>query len=147
MSSCCGNPILGSRFNSEWGRLRCSMGNLPQRLAVYNDSSSACTTPFAPASNTLALIEYFPVSGFKLAKEVGKLTDDIGLVSIVSDSNQNINDILKGNKLILLDIDTRRILISGVIRSWQQFSPTDTDINFTSIRTEYNYEQIFIGEF
>lgn len=145
MSSCCENPILGTRTALGWGRLRCSMGNLPQRLAVYNDSNTACTTPFAPPSNTLSLIEYFPVSSFKLAKETGKLTDDIGLVSVVSEPGQNMQEVLEGNKLILLDIDYQRILISGVIRSWQQFSESDTDINFTSIRTEYKYEQIFKG--
>lgn len=145
INSCCENPIIGTRTATGWGRARCSMGNLPQRLAVYNDSNTACTTPFAPPMTTLALIEYFPVSSFKLAIQRGKLDDDIGLVSIVSDPSQNIGKILDGNKLILLDIDSQHILVSGVIRSWQQFSATDTDINFTSIRTEYKYEQIFVG--
>lgn len=145
MSNCCANPIRGTRLNTGWGRTRCSMGSLRSRIAVYNDDNSACESPFVPPTNLLTLIDYFPVSYSKLPVPDGRPENDNGRITIVNESNQNLNNILIGNKLVLVDIDYEQILAFGVIQSWQRISPTDTDINFLLINASYKYEQIFIG--
>ena len=145
MSNCCANPIRGTRLNTGWGRIRCSMGSLRSRIAVYNDNNSACESPFAPPTNLLTLIDYFPVSYSKLSIPDGRPENDKGKVSIVCDVNQNLQEILTGNKFVLVDIDYEQILAFGRIQSWERISATDADINFLVITAGYKYEQIFIG--
>lgn len=127
----------------KWTREQCIMGRaIKLRVAIYSDGHSQCVDPFQP--KTARILAYFPCVTEVVQKNYTARTDtNEGVLTIVVDSNQNLNQLLSGeNKIILIDNDTKNIIYTASIRRWERFSPTDVDISFSLVPLNITYQQV-----
>jgi hypothetical protein len=141
MPNCC-NGCIDSEYTNNWGITRCAFKSLRVRSFVFDDESP-CNSPFSPPVG-INWIDFFPVSNYKINSGSSQIEDNDATISVICDRPQNMNVILAGKKLSLIDIKNQNILCSGKINGFDMISGTDCEISIKLIRNPYPFDTIFV---